>query len=312
MDIDDRCSYTCVYDDVEGELGFPMRPGVGNLSTIWKKLNEEVKEKDSQVVTNAVRDLLVFWAAQMADGLRFLHCCGIVHGDINVGNYVMGSDGYIRLADFGGCSVCIPDAPKSIARANFANLTCLLNNDKCLRLKMSGEELIVPPSSSTRFSVGANELKARKYDYFCLAKCLVMLDWPLDEPMVLEHKAACDADKLLKFCSWSSPILQEDLFDFISELLIHRPGQLLELHHPNNLTKHRLFRKFNFEQLRAKALPAPIHPVLQDAMPPRPVGSMKFSLHKVDLQRQAVRVHRSYCAELSKEQKDLFQTKFIG
>ena len=263
-------------------------------------------------MTDAVRDLVVFWAAQMADGLRFLHCCGIVHGDINVGNYVMGSDGYIRLADFGRCSVCFPDAPKSIARANFANLTCLLNNDKCLKLEKSKEELIVPPGSSTRFSVGANELKARKYDYFCLAKCLVMLDWQIDKPWLLEHKAACDADILFKFLPSSSPILQEDPLDFISQLLRHHPGQLLELRHPENLIKHRLFREINFKQLRAKALPAPIHPVLQDAMPLRPVGSLKFSLHEVDLQRQAVRVHRSYCAELSKEQKDLFQAKFIG
>ena len=322
MDIDDRCSYLCVYDDVQGELGFPMKPGVGDLLAIWRELNDQVKGKDSHLVADAVRDLLVFWAAQMADGLRFLHECGIVHGDIRVRNYIMGSDGYIRLADFGRCSVCFPHAPKSVARANLAKLNHLLNNDKCTRLQISKEELMAmaPSAFSTKSLVsrdkceraGANELKARKYDYFCLAKCLVMLDWPLGEQSVLQQKAACYADTLLKFCPSSSPILRGDLLDFISQLLRQSPGQLLELRHPENLIKHPVFRQINFQQLRKKAIPAPIHPVLKDALPLRPAWNTDLSLHQLALQRQAVPVHRSYCADLSEEQKNLFRAKFIG
>ena len=325
MEIDLRPGlHTWVYDDVNGELGFSVKPGVGDLLAIWTELNEKVKEKDSHLVADAVHDLLVFWVAQMAYGLGFLHRSRIVHGDIHVMNYVMGIDRYIRLADFGRCSVSLPGAPKSVARANLAKLDRLLNNKMCMKLKMSQEELaaMAAPASSTRFSVpknnferiGASELKARKYDYFCLAKCLVMLDhgWPLGEQSVLQQKAACDADTLLKLCQSSSPILQGDLLDFISQLLRHRPGQLLELRHPKNLIEHPLFREIDFRQLRKKALPAPIHPVLKDALPLRPAWNTDLSLHQLALQRQAVPVHSSYCADLSVEQKNLFRTKFIG
>ena len=323
MEIDWRRGlHTWVYDDVNGEMGFFVQPGVGDLLAIWTELNEKVKEKDSHLVADAVHDLLVFWVAQMAYGLGFLHRSRIVHGDIHVMNYVMGSDGYIRLADFGRSSVSLPCAPKSVARANLAKLDRLLNNEMCMKLKMSQEELTAMATSTflRRFSVprnniervGASELKARKYDYFCLAKCLVMLDWPLGEQSVLQQKAACDADTLLKLCQSSSPFLQGDLLDFISQLLRHRPGQLLELRHPKNLIEHPLFREINFRQLRKKALPAPIHPVLKDVLPLRPAWNTDLSLHQLALQRQAVPVHRSYCADLSEEQKNLFRTKFVG
>ena len=319
MEIDERCLYTCVYDDVNGELGFPMRPDVGNFFQIWLELNEEVKEKDSPLVTDAFRSLLVFWAAQMADGLRFLHKCRIVHSDIHLRNYVMGSDGYIRLADFGSCSVSLLDAPESIARVNSSNR--LIVNEMWRRLK--GEDPPVAPptlsksSSSAKREPGqladASEEKARRYDYFCLAKTLVMLDWPFNSPWCDEMKInVWDEDTLLKKCPPNSAILQGDLLDFISQLSKHCQGQLLETCHPDNLIKHRLFREIDFEKLRAKALPAPIHPVLKDAMPLRLGWNAEVSRQDVQLTQQAVQFHKAYCAGISKEQKDLFRIKFIG
>ena len=82
------------------------------------------------------------------------------------------------MADFGRCSVCLPDDPRSIADTNAA---------MCKRLNM--EEPMASPALSTRSSFGerdsgqeqpvaASEGMARKFDYFCVTKCLVMLDWP--------------------------------------------------------------------------------------------------------------------------------------
>ena len=93
MDINEQSTHQCIYNDVDGELGFPMRPGVGDLFAVWSELNDQVKEKDSRLVTDDVRNLLVSWASQMADGLFFLHKCRIFHSNIHLKNYVMGNDG---------------------------------------------------------------------------------------------------------------------------------------------------------------------------------------------------------------------------
>ena len=45
MDIDEQSTHQCICDDVDGELGFPMRPGVGDLFAVWSELNDQVKEK---------------------------------------------------------------------------------------------------------------------------------------------------------------------------------------------------------------------------------------------------------------------------
>ena len=313
LEIDERCSYTCVYDDVNGELGFPMRPDVGDLLTIWRELNDRVKEKDSRVVTDAVHTLLVFWAAQMADGLRFLHKCRIVHCDIWVRNYVMGTDGYIRLVDFGRYSVNLPNTPKSIEQANLSKR--LANNDMLARLRLEeltgGIALSTRPSAAKKVGAGEDYL-ARKCDYFCVAKTLVMLGWPLNKRWFLEMRNIWHADALLKHCPPTSPIFKGDILDFFLQLSKHREGQLLDTHIPDNLIKHRLFREIDFEQLRAKALPAPIHPVLKDAIPLRPGWDSTLSSRRIRLQRQAVQAHESYCEGLSKEQKDFFQMKFLG
>ena len=143
-------------------------------------------------------------------------------------------------------------------------------------------------------------------------KCLVMLDWPLDKQRVFKQRDSCGVDKIFKFCPSSSPILQEDLLDFISQLSKHRPGQLLEISLPDNLIKHRLFRTINFERLRAKKLPAPIHGALKGAIPLKPAWYSELLSDYVQLQSQAGPEHRRYCFNLSKEQKDWFETKFIG
>ena len=100
MAIATDCGVSCIFDDLDGELGYPMDADIGSLKIIWYFLDCTIEDKQNEEVGEALKEFLVFWAAQMADVLRFLHQCNIIHFDFSTQNFVMGHDLYIRLVDF--------------------------------------------------------------------------------------------------------------------------------------------------------------------------------------------------------------------
>ena len=90
------CGFSCIFDDLHGELGYPMSADVGSLKYIWCSLETSVTDKKNEEDRKAFQELVVFWAAQMADALHFLHQCNIIHSDYRPENFVMGSDLYSR------------------------------------------------------------------------------------------------------------------------------------------------------------------------------------------------------------------------
>ena len=99
-----------------GRAGYPMSAGVGSVRDIWDSLDGIVKHKESEQVKSALRELVIFWAAQMAEALRFLHQCSIIYSDFSTHNFVMGHDLYIRLIDFGKSFV---DAGQELLSSTF-------------------------------------------------------------------------------------------------------------------------------------------------------------------------------------------------
>ena len=79
MEIATDCGFSCIFDDLEGELGYPISAGIGSVRQIWDCLDCIVEHKESEQVKNALRELVIFWAAQMAEALRFLHQCNILY-----------------------------------------------------------------------------------------------------------------------------------------------------------------------------------------------------------------------------------------
>ena len=92
MEITTDCGFSSIFDDLEGELGYPMSADIGSLKSIWFSLDTSVTDKENEQVKKALQELLVFWAAQMADALRFLHQCNIIDCDFRTQNFVMGHD----------------------------------------------------------------------------------------------------------------------------------------------------------------------------------------------------------------------------
>ena len=116
MEIATDCGFSCIFDDLEGELGYPMSADIGSLKFIWCFLDLTVKDKANEEVGEALHELVVFWAAQMTDALCFLQKCPIIHSDFRSENFVMGHDLYIRLIDFGMSFV---DASQELLSSTF-------------------------------------------------------------------------------------------------------------------------------------------------------------------------------------------------
>jgi serine/threonine protein kinase len=45
------------------------------------------------------------WLRDAAEGYRYLHACGIIHGDSGCNNWILMGEGHVKLIDFEGCSI---------------------------------------------------------------------------------------------------------------------------------------------------------------------------------------------------------------
>ena len=252
---------TSVCDIALGELGFPAEHLVGNLGYIWFYW-----EKKALPITSETREvfnkMMVFVAAQVADALRFLHCCGVVHHDISSGNILQGRDGYVKLCDFGRAFVDMSrlgsgfsTPPRSVAEVN-------ASNQRTPSLRGPPEEMYLHHlrQHSRHARIGQHG------DLHQLGYTLRTLDWPLDMSKMNYLDVVCNPKLTSSFPlfleSYCIPrvthTITGSLVDYIEQLTRNVPEQRLGFENPEALIRHEVFKNIDFDLLRKKQLPAPM------------------------------------------------------
>ena len=255
-----------VCDVWQGEMGFAVPLMTASLGHVWELWQFCLPTGTPSAA--AFNSLLVFVAAQLADAVRFLHGCGVVHMDISHNNVLMAKDGYVRLIDFGksfvetaGPYACAP--PKSVA---------WMNEWHQKRARDYG-----PPEEAWmailhhRDGAEAGFQLGRPMDLHMLGYLLQTLDWPLDlnRPPYREVDFDFEGPSTFEeFCATYRvtrvpQLLSEDLRDFAGQLTRVVPSERLGFQNPDDIIRHKVFCGIDFDRLRQKQLPAPLDDVLE-------------------------------------------------
>ena len=255
-----------VCDLNKGELGFMMplvHASIGHIFMDWVSLADL---KNEQTMAN-YRDMMTFVSAQMAEAVRFLHKCGVVHKDITTGNVLMGSNCYIKLTDFGksfvetvGPNTCVPPQSIEDVQERLAERP---------RRRGPPEEVwfcqFLREPEKGRVELG------RAVDLHMLGYTLMIMDWPIDfsRPYYVEVEYDLTKPTFEEFfptyrLTLEMKSISADLADFLRQLTQSNPLERLGYSNPDDLIKHKAFRGIDFAALREQTLRAPMDKTLAD------------------------------------------------
>ena len=263
-----RLATVSVCDVEKGEMGFATEIMVGDLYYVWNKWVESVDPKSGQAKED-YRRMMIFVAAQLAEAVRFLHHCGVVHHDLHPGNILMGRDGYVKLTDFG---LSFVDAAPENSPATVQHISSL--NKTSFRS-------FGPPEDVWRKLVSRRSVKHgplaididRTVDLHMLGYTLMYLDWPIKFSTTFYTNIQYD-DKAPTFemfaesymINWFPKTINVMLCDFIRHLTMSQPQMRLGAKNVDHLLTHTIFRHIDFNLLRKKLLPAPIGVALRGVL----------------------------------------------
>ena len=325
LDINEEFGYSCIADKKEGMLGFPLADMSASLRDFWTTFNDKISGEKNQPLMDDVRKLLVFWLAQISDAVGFLHRCHIIHGDVRAESIFVGHDWYIKLGSFENSFIMSSKASgmdpelkpsKSVKEANFqrffqeqSRLDNLGHGDRYLckieSAKRSEYETLAALTKAT-------EWVCKTYDFFSLAKTILALDWPYDEVFARNYDTLLTVDTLRRFQEerqsehLKTSVITGDLLDFVNCLMITatvEPDSGTDMFFPSsNLISHKVFGEINFELLRMKSIPVPVHNLLNEVMMQHDLQEAKVA----DLAEE-----KAYCETLTKEQWQVFKQNFL-
>ena len=256
-----------VCDLSRGELGYSVELMHGRASAAWtdwvRKSNPSQFAKD---------ELLIFWAAQLADAIRFLHECRVCHKDFALRNVLVGSDGYLKVTDF-GCSYVVEHPHNTPAPLSVADLN---------REGADGQRSRGPPEEVWNRQRGTQRRdhpervqRGLPLDLHMFGYSLIRLthrglqrtsDMPIDYSDV-EYAGCSKAEHPdLKFEDWAPSykittklLTGNQIFeDFIQRLTTPIPSNRIGYNRPRELIEHPVFTNVNFDLLRQKQLAAPL------------------------------------------------------
>ena len=305
----DRAVLPAVCDMERGELGYSTELMAADLITVW--LYWEDACDDSLETWKAFHRMTTFVAAQLAETVRFLKTCGVVHHDINAKNVLVGRDGYVKLTDFGLAYVQTSDgfnpAPPTLANFNRKMRRQCGYNDppediwQYLRRKELGDHAFPGPLNSR--------------DIFSLGQTIWQLDYPVvinvpfNEMFRFDVRQPTFSAFAASFMPNRTPTnIRGELVDFVYSVM--RPDPIDRLGHvnPEELIRHPAFHEYDFGLLRLKAIPPPMDEVLSELL-----RCGDFS-HPSDYMPVAPWTADSaelrYCQHLTPQQKSTFLDAF--
>ena len=266
-------------DFQHGELGFAMNLELGTLHHLWKKF-ETLTPRDGLNIPRMAIQTLIFSAAQIVDALCFLHQVKIVHRHVSPHNILVGSDGFVKLSDFGR-SVLLDGFPRlqeclpnDLTLANYVNNHTFYPNgapEEIWNLRLLDNYGKTPASQRIKYPdlvpVGPG------YDLFLFGKTLLELDWPYrGRPL----KIQCDLTQptmegfLESFCIADEPRYFSQvrvLMDFIQSLMRPNYKERLGLRDPEEMFHHPLFKKVKWPLIRSKEYKLPFRNIEDELLP---------------------------------------------
>ena len=201
----------------------------------------------------------MFWAAQVADALHFLHQCNIIHSDYRPESFVIGSDLYIRLIDFGYSFVDAGQEllsskfkpPRSLDGFNTSRKDQYRHFLKELNFGVDGEVHntcsagIVEEAPENEPSDKELVQLEKLYEFF-ERKTLFSFQWPFDSKYgSLFNKIYHPRDVQKYRHDKPSPpttVISSDLLDFLNHLIADHPWCGVGFTNSNDLIRHRVFQ----------------------------------------------------------------------
>jgi serine/threonine protein kinase len=195
----------------------------------------------------------VFFAANIVSGLAYLHCKGFVHRDIKPENCLIGSDGYLKLCDFGMAK----RLPSTVQLPSGGTEVVTLAFTMCGTPEFMSPEFVL--------SIGYN----KSIDWWALGCILVEMysgrsPFEFDGDLKKTFKEVCLIGMGRETYTPPNELRKpglENAFDMTRRLL-SKASDRIGRHSCQSIMEHKYFESIDFKKLRDKLVKAPYIPKL--------------------------------------------------
>ena len=262
--------FTTVCDCRKGEVGFTMELMCGSLEAIWADWAERSMADKTEDTAKDFREMTVFVMAQLADAVRFLQCCQIVHHDIAPSNVLMDKTGYVKLTDFGQAFVLGRPRSNSVSSANNTSrwTGSLFGPPEDVWWSHSelGQSRSSDPMAPSPDLDRALDLHKLGYTVYRLGYPVSEEPWYAEVDYDVRRNATFDHFLTGYSLTFRPGNIRGVLKSFADSLLAPRPESRLGYWDPWQLIGHPVFADIDFDELRARQMVPPINGTLRSIL----------------------------------------------